>query len=91
MRKVLSIALMGLIVAGSSAWACGSCGCSAAKAEKKAACATSCKQAEKECAKKKGCEKGVCKKEDAKKSCSAADKSCPAPKKSCCPSKKKAK
>ncbi|MBT8041624.1 MAG: hypothetical protein HKP10_02545 [Kiritimatiellales bacterium] len=38
MKKMMSIAVMALMVVGSAAYACDSCGCSAKKADKKAEC-----------------------------------------------------
>ncbi len=68
MRKVLSIAMVALMVAGSVALACDSCGCKAKKADsKKAACsACTAKKADKsactKCTDKQACEKCTAKK-----------------------------
>jgi hypothetical protein len=62
MKRMMSIAAIALFMAGSSAFACDGCGCSAKKAEKKAEC-TACskdKQADKKCdtdSKKESCTK----------------------------------
>lgn len=40
MKKMMSIAAIALMVVGSSAFACDTCGCKDKKAEAKAACAT---------------------------------------------------
>lgn len=75
MKKILSIAMVALMVAGSAAFACDTCGCAAKKAEnKKAACSgCSAKKADKaactKCTDKKACEK--CAKKPAAKKCGA--------------------
>ncbi|MDH3982560.1 MAG: hypothetical protein OES84_06610, partial [Kiritimatiellaceae bacterium] len=69
MKRMMSIAVIALLVAGSSAFACDSCGCKAKKAEKKAEC-TSCtkdKKCGKKCDKKVGAEKADEKKAEAAK------------------------
>jgi hypothetical protein len=64
MKRMMSIAAIALFVAGSSVFACDSCGCKAKKAEgKKAACSSekgSCtaSKGEKKCA--EGCTKECC-------------------------------
>lgn len=68
MKRLMSIAMIALFVAGTAAFACDSCGCSAKKADKKAECSACTKG--KEAAKKCGadCKKACCtKKADAKK------------------------
>ena len=69
MKKVLTVAAIALMMAGSTAFACSGCGCSAKKSDK---AKTECKACEKgkECkacdAKEKGAEKkccGTCKKD----------------------------
>ena len=74
MKRMMSIAAIALFVAGSTAFACDTCGCKAKKADgDKATCsatnASSCtaKKGEKKCA--EGCTKDCCapKKEAAKK------------------------
>lgn len=65
MKKVMSIAAIALMMAGSAAFACDTCGCSAKKAEKKAECTKKCdssctKGEEKKCA--EGCSKKSCSK-----------------------------
>ncbi|VGO22999.1 hypothetical protein [Pontiella sulfatireligans] len=72
MKRMMSIAAIALFMAGSSAFACDSCGCSAKKVEKKAACSacTAAKDGKKADVKKCGadCAKACCaKKADAKK------------------------
>ena len=65
MKKVMSIAVVALMMAGSVAFACDSCGCAEKKAEKKAECCGKdgkcCKEkkcdAEKKCDSDKKCEK----------------------------------
>jgi hypothetical protein len=68
MKRMMSIAAIALFMAGSSVFACDSCGCSAKKADKKAEC-TACSKDKKAEAKKCGaeCAKACCaKKDDAK-------------------------
>ena len=68
MKRIMSIAAIALFMAGSSVFACDSCGCKAKKAEKPAC--TACKDGKKceACAKKAkkkcpaGCTKACCKK-----------------------------
>ena len=62
----MSIAAVALFMAGSSVFACDSCGCSAKKAEKKAECTACTKKAD---ATKCGadCSKACCAKKDAAK------------------------
>ena len=67
MKKVMSIAIVALMMAGTTAFACDSCGCKDKKAEKKAEC---CGKDGKCCAEKK-CEKCT----DEKK-CKACTKKC---------------
>ena len=72
MKKMMSIAVVALFLAGSSVFACDSCGCQAKKADSKAACSSCTKgeKAEKKADKKcgKDCKKPCCvKKADAKK------------------------
>ena len=68
MKKMMSIAVVALFVAGSAAFACDSCGCKAKKADsKKAACTA--------CAKDKTCA-GCAKKADAKKCPADCAKAC---------------
>jgi len=43
MKKAMSIVAITLLMAGSSAMACGSCGCTAKKADKEKAACTACK------------------------------------------------
>jgi hypothetical protein len=60
MKKVLTFAAVALMMAGSTAFACDSCGCAAKKAEKKTECSESCTKG-KECTKdaaKKKCTEG---------------------------------
>lgn len=72
MKRMMSIAAIALFVAGSSAFACGSCGCSAKKAEaKKPACSQA-----KSCGEKKACTAS----KDAKKCGADCKKACCAPK-----------
>lgn len=73
MKRVMSIALVALFAAGTSAFACESCGCTAQKEEVKQECAkeSSCASKKKACAsEKKACasEKKACASES---SCSA--------------------
>jgi hypothetical protein len=68
MKKMMSIAMVALFVAGSAAFACDTCGCSAKKADAKKAACTSCK-ADKACA-------GCAKKADAKKCPADCAKAC---------------
>ena len=72
MKRMMSIAVVALFVAGSSAFACDTCGCKAKKADaKKSAC----------CASEKGKEKKACSaKKDAKKCGADCKKACCAPK-----------
>jgi hypothetical protein len=72
MKKIMSIAVVALLMAGSAAFACDSCGCAAKKAEKKAEC-TSC-PSEKKCA--EGCAKECCAKKEAKKCAEGCAKKC---------------
>ena len=69
MKKIMSIAAVALFMAGSSAFACDTCGCKAKADEgKKAAC---CGKAE---------DKACCAKKDAKKCAEGCTKKCCAPK-----------
>ena len=72
MKRMMSIAAVVLFVAGSTVFACDTCGCKDKKAEsKKSAC----------CAEKKGDEKKACSaKKDAKKCGADCKKACCAPK-----------
>ena len=89
MKKVLSIAMVALMVAGSAAFACDTCGCAAKKADsKKAACSgCSAKKADKaactKCTDEKACKK--CETKPAAKKCGA---DCTKP---CCAKKPEAK
>ena len=74
MKRMMSIAVIALFVAGSSAFACDTCGCKAKKADGKKAACTACTsdKACKGCAKKAeakkcpaDCAKACCKKADA--------------------------
>jgi hypothetical protein len=51
MKKVMSVAVIALMMAGSSAFACSNCGCETKKADKtdkaKTECGSSCKKTEK--------------------------------------------
>ena len=78
MKRMMSIAVVALFVAGSSAFACGGCGCSAKKAEaKKSCCAV--KQDAKKCG--ADCKKACCTAgKDAKKCGADCKKACCAPK-----------
>lgn len=77
MKKMMSIAAVALMVAGSAAFACDTCGCTAKKAEKKAEC-TGC-AAEKKCDKCtaekqcEGCAKKAAKKADEAKKAEASE------------------
>lgn len=77
MRKVLSIAMVTLMVAGSAAFACDTCGCTAKKAENKKAACSGCaaKKADKaactKCTKDKACEACAAKKAAPAKKCGA--------------------
>lgn len=42
MKKMMSLVAIALLMAGSVAMACDTCGCTAKKADKKAECATAC-------------------------------------------------
>ncbi len=76
MKRMMSIAAIALFMAGSSAFACGGCGCSAKKAEaKKPACSQA-----KGCSGKKQC--------GAKKEANKCGADC---KKACCAPKAEAK
>ena len=56
MRKTLSIAAVALMMAGSTAFACSGCGCSAKKTDKnKTECESKCKGGEKEEKKQTAC------------------------------------
>lgn len=66
MKKVMSIAAIALMMAGSTAFACDGCGCKEKKADKKAECSASSCSKEK-CGDKK-CDKEA-KKECGKKAC----------------------
>lgn len=70
MKKMMSIAAVVLMVAGSTAFACDTCGCTAKKAEKKAEC-TACSAAKKcdKCTAEKKCE--ACTKKAADKAAEA--------------------
>lgn len=74
MKKIMSIAAIALMVAGSSAFACDTCGCKAKKAEEKPAC-TACDAAKKcaDCTAHKACAACTAKKAAAEKA--AAEKS----------------
>ncbi len=67
MKKVLGIAVVALMMAGSVAMACDTCGCKDKKAEKKAEC-TACDHAKKcdKCTDEKKCEACTKKVEDKK-------------------------
>ena len=70
MKKMMSIAVVALLFAGSAAFACDTCGCKAKKdAAKKSECSacSGCSKAKKADAKKCGadCAKACCKKADA--------------------------
>jgi hypothetical protein len=75
MKRMMSIAAIALFIAGSSAFACDTCGCKEKKADdKKPACSAkkddkscSAKKAEKKCASK--CEKKECPADCTKKCC----------------------
>ncbi len=69
MKKMMSIAAVTLMMAGSSAFACDSCGCTAKKAEK---AKTECKA----CTKDKECEACTAKKAEKKAaaSCCSSEK-----------------
>jgi len=93
MKKLMSIAAIALFVTGSSALACGTCGCKPKQAEvKKPACCAK-KDALDCCAKKgnkkcvEGCKKECCAKKEAKKCGEGCKKPCCAPKakKGSCP------
>ncbi|WP_372806281.1 hypothetical protein [Pontiella sp.] len=61
MKKMMSIAAVVLMMAGTAAYACDGCGCTAKKAEKKAECASCSKEKQadaKKCA--EGCKKECC-------------------------------
>jgi hypothetical protein len=67
MKRLMSIAAIALFMAGSSAFACDGCGCSAKKAEKKAEC-SSCTEGKEAKKCPADCKKECCtKKTDAKK------------------------
>jgi hypothetical protein len=66
MKRMMSIATIALFVAGTSVFACDTCGCKAKKA------------AEKTCT--EGCAKECCAKKDAKKCAEGCKKECCAPK-----------
>lgn len=61
MKKVLTVAAIALMMAGSSAFACAGCGCSAKKAEAKKEC-TKCEEGKtcKACEAKKAEKKAEC-------------------------------
>jgi len=65
MKKMMSIAAVALFVAGSTAFACDTCGCTAKKADK-AACCTADKKCDK-CSAEKPCAACAKKAEAAKK------------------------
>ena len=77
MKRMMSIAAIALFVAGSSAFACDTCGCKAKKADdKKSACCAA--KDNKTCAAKG--DKASCSKKDAKKCGADCTKPCCAPK-----------
>jgi hypothetical protein len=63
MKKMMSLAIVTLMMAGAAAYACDSCGCSAKKTEEKPACSS--------CEKVKKCE--AC---TAEQKCEACSKKC---------------
>ena len=69
MKKLMSVAMVALFVAGSAAFACDSCGCSAKKSDAKKSECSACTEGKdkKADAKKCGadCAKACCKKADA--------------------------
>ncbi len=74
MKRMMSIAAIALFMAGSSAFACGGCGCSAKKAEPKKACCSVKKEAKKCGA---DCKKACCTtQKEAKKCTSGCKKAC---------------
>ena len=83
MKRMMSIAAIALFVAGSSAFACDTCGCKAKQAEGKKAACSACpaeKTACKDCKADQACATCTAKK-DAKKACPAdCAKACCAPK-----------
>ena len=59
MKKMMSIAAVALMMVGTAAFACDTCGCSAKKADKKAGCSACSKEKKaKKCA--EGCTKACC-------------------------------
>lgn len=66
MKKVLTVAAVALMMAGSTAFACSGCGCSAKKADKEKA-KTECKK----CTTEKKCEACTAKKAEKKSECSS--------------------
>ena len=72
MKRMMSIAAIALMVAGSSAFACDTCGCKAKKAETKAACAAcpAAKACDK-CTAEKACDACTAKKAEAAKAAAA--------------------
>lgn len=84
MKKVFSIAMIAVMMAGSVAYACDTCGCKQKKAEKKATCCAKegeakCAAGEKKCAAgEKKCAEGEKKCAEGEKKCAAGEKKCPA-------------
>ncbi len=66
MKKMMSIAVVALMITGSMAFACDTCGCKDKKAEKKAACCTDEKKCD-ACTAEKPCAACTKKAEEAKK------------------------
>lgn len=68
MKKMMSLVAIALLMAGSVAMACDTCGCTAKKAEKKAECATcpAAKSCDK-CTATKACDACAAKKAEASK------------------------
>ncbi|VGO17249.1 hypothetical protein PDESU_05845 [Pontiella desulfatans] len=68
MKRMMSIAAIALMMAGTAAYACDSCGCSAKKADKKAEC-SACTKGKQADAKKCGadCKKACCAKSECAK------------------------
>ncbi|MDF7805955.1 hypothetical protein P4E94_00800 [Pontiellaceae bacterium B12219] len=60
MKRMMSIAAIALFMAGSSALACDSCGCTAKKAEKKTECTTCSKDKKAETKCGADCKKACC-------------------------------
>lgn len=66
MKKLMSIAVIALLTAGASVYACDSCGCKAKKAAKKAECTAT------GCTKAKACDKAAKKAECTAAGCTKA-------------------